>query len=221
MNTQGNAKVLFGGTFDPVHRAHISCARAVSKALDGATVELLPNASPPHRDSPSSDAKQRLAMLEIACAPYDDLSVNDWELTQSGPSWTELTLRHFRQQAPDNPLILVIGADSYANLDQWKHWQHFSELCHLVVLPRPHAKQPSVAVQQAFKLATQSQTLLEHANGYRLMLSQPNLDVSATAIRHALQRKGTCPALDNDVLAHIIEFGLYNVAENENNPLSS
>lgn len=203
--------VLFGGTFDPVHRAHISCARAVSKALNGAMVELLPNAVPPHRDQPGTSAADRLAMLELACAPHPELTVNDWELTQSGPSWTRLTLEHFRSRIGQRPLVLVIGADSLASLQHWRDWQQFPSLCHLVVLPRPGANAPEQAVLDAFPEASVGH-LLSHPAGCRLMLTRPSLDVSATAIRQALSQKGTCPAVDAEVLAHIRSHRLYNVS---------
>ena len=73
-------RVLFGGTFDPVHRAHISCARAVSRALGGAQVHLLPNAVPPHRPQPAASPAQRLAMLELAVADHPALAVDAREL---------------------------------------------------------------------------------------------------------------------------------------------
>ena len=69
----GTPLILFGGTFDPVHRAHISAARAVSKALQQAPVYLLPNAVPPHRPQPLADAGHRLAMLKLAIAAWYDV----------------------------------------------------------------------------------------------------------------------------------------------------
>ena len=205
--------ILFGGTFDPVHRAHISAARAVSKALQQAPVYLVPNAVPPHRPQPLAHAGQRLAMLKLAIAPFPQLHIDDRELRRDGPSYTIDTLLELRREHPARPLALVLGADSLAALQHWHRWQEYPALCHLVVLPRPGAAEPDERVLGAFPTAEAGQLCTLPA-GRRLMLPAPNLDVSSTAIRQALAEKGHCPALDADVLAHIHQHGLYTVAVN-------
>lgn len=204
--------VLFGGTFDPVHRAHISAARSVSRVLGNAPVHLLPNAVPPHRPQPLADGEQRLAMLELACADHPCLIPDDWELQQSGPSYSLLTLQHYRAQIGNRPLVFMIGADSFASLHHWHRWQDYADLCHLAVVPRPDSPQATDTVLATFP-ETQPERLMRHANGLRLMLQGPFLDVSATAIRQALAEKGDCPALEPAVVAHIHRHHLYNVAK--------
>lgn len=206
-------RVLFGGTFDPVHRAHISAARAVSKALGQAPVHLLPNAVPPHKPQPVASAEQRLAMVALACQGQDTLIADDWELSHTGPSYSLLTLEHFRRQSPDRPLVFMIGADSFATLHRWHRWRDYASLCHLAVVPRPGSAPADPEVCDAFPAAP-AQALCEQPAGHRLMLSGPSLNVSATAIRQALAEKGQCPALDSAVIAHIRRHHLYNVREN-------
>lgn len=205
--------IVFGGTFDPVHRAHISAARKVSRVLNGAPVRLLPNAVPPHRPQPGANAEHRLAMLQLACADHPELTVDDRELSRQGPSYTLDTLRELRRLEDSAPLILVLGADSFANLQHWHQWQAFPALCHLVVLPRPGAMAPAPDVIAAFPEGS-PQALLETPAGRRLMLSAPLLDVSATAVRQALAEKHHCPAVNPAVLAHIHRYGLYTVPAN-------
>ena len=210
-------RILFGGTFDPVHRAHIEGALAVSRTFDDALVELLPNAIPPHRDQPGASTAERLAMLELAINDHPELAINDWELTQAGPSWTRLTLEHCRAQIGHRPLVLVIGADSLASLQHWRDWQRFPTLCHLAVLPRPDADSPDPAVLAAFPEAPAT-TLATTSAGYRLMLAGPVMDISATAVRLALADTGDCPMLDAKVLDHIRAHGLYNVTQDTADP---
>ena len=204
--------VLFGGTFDPVHRAHISAARGVSRVLDGAPVHLLPNAVPPHRTQPLASGEQRLRMLELACADHPNLHPGGWELAQSGPSYSLATLQHFRQQHPERPLVFMIGADSFASLHQWHQWRDYASLCHLAIVPRPDSPLADDAVLGAFP-ETDAAGLTQQPGGLRLMLKRPFLDVSATAIRQALAEKGHCPALDDAVITHIHRHDLYNVAK--------
>lgn len=204
--------VIFGGTFDPVHRAHISAARAVSRVLGDAPVHLLPNAVPPHRPQPLASGEQRLRMLELACADHPHLYPDGWELAQPGPSYSLATLQHFRQQHPDRPLVFMIGADSFASLHQWHQWRDYTTLCHLAVVPRPDSPLADDAALEAFP-ETDAQGLAQQPCGLRLMLKRPFLDVSATAIRQALAEKGRCPALDDAVITHIHRHDLYNVAK--------
>lgn len=208
--------VLFGGTFDPVHRAHINGARAVARSLQ-APVHLLPNAVPPHRPQPGASGAHRLAMLEAAVARYPELIADDWELRQPGPSYSLHTLEHFRTVAGERPLVLLIGADSLAGLHTWHRWQDYPTLCHLAVLPRPDAGSPDPAVMQAFPEGDAA-TLCQHPAGRRLMLKRPFLNVSASAVRDALARNGHCPALSHDVEAYIQRHHLYNVPDNPKPP---
>lgn len=205
--------ILFGGTFDPVHRAHISAALAVSKALGDANVHLLPNALPPHRAQPVASSEQRLAMLNIATQNHPQLHIDERELQRSGPSWTIDTLAELRVLHPETPLVLVLGADSLASLHQWQRWQDYPALCHLAVLPRPGAPAPTAAVLDAFTESAAT-SLLQQPAGLRLMLSAPCMEVSASAIRRALAESGHSAALDDAVLAHIHQHGLYTVADN-------
>lgn len=211
--------ILFGGTFDPVHRAHISCARAAAKVF-ATTVQLLPNAQPPHRDQPQTNAEHRLAMLEIACAPFAELAVNTWELQQTGPSFMVRTLEHFRAEAGQRPLLLLIGADSLATLDSWHQWRQLPALCHLLVVPRAGASPLPAEVVNVFPEGD-ADILKTTPSGRRLMLGAPNLDVSATAIRHALADKGECAALNSDVQDYIHRHHLYNLpTHTPNNEIS-
>lgn len=210
--------VLFGGTFDPVHRAHIACAKAVSVLLNS-PVHLLPNAEPPHRDQPFSSSAQRLAMLSLACEGDDMLVIDDWELRQTGPSYSIDTLRHFRHlgtetaadtDANTRPLILLIGADSFASLHRWHQWQAFPSLCHVIVAPRPGAPRAAESVLSAFDEAD-IDALLKQPAGLRFMLDEPTLGISSSAIRDDLREKGQSNAINRKVFDYIQRQGLYNL----------
>ena len=210
--------ILFGGTFDPIHSAHVRAALAVSRALGDAPVHLLPNAVPPHRPQPRADGAQRLAMVRHACSGYRSLIADDWELRRPDgtPSFTLATLKHFRRLIGRRPLVFVVGADSFANLDQWHRWREYAALCHLAVVPRPGAATAPLRVQRAFP-AADAALLRRRPAGRRLMLANPVLDVAATEIRRALRAGGPCPQLPAAVLAHIRRHRLYNASVNTDN----
>lgn len=202
--------VLFGGTFDPVHEAHIRCARAVSEEFEQCLVYLLPNAVPPHRTQPRVRSEHRRAMLELACARYPQLLVDDRELRRDGPSYTLDTLKAYRREIGDRPLIFLLGADSYARLHQWRDWQHFPDYCHFAVAPRPGAPGPPPSVEEALPPVRQSSELLQSPAGRTLLLPGPELDIAATEVRTALEQGSHGdPAVPQPVLDYIRRRGLY------------
>lgn len=202
--------VLFGGTFDPVHEAHIRCARAVSEQFDHCPVYLLPNAVPPHRIQPHTSGAHRRAMLELACAGDPQLRVDDRELRRAGPSYTLDTLREYRAEIGERPLIFLLGADSYARLHQWRDWRHFPDYCHLAVAPRPGAPRPPPSVEQAFPPARQPAELLQSPAGRALLLESPELDIAATHVRDALEQGSHIDTrVPPAVLDYIRRHGLY------------
>ena len=153
--------VLYGGTFDPVHDGHIAVALAAAHALHSSVV-LLPSADPPHRAPPGASAEQRAAMLDLAVAGYPQLSVDRRELQRAahgradaagagcgcalpavataaaGPSYTIDTLREVRAEiGPHQPLVWLLGADAFRELQTWREWREFFALAHFVVAVRP------------------------------------------------------------------------------------
>lgn len=203
-------QILFGGTFDPIHQGHLAVALVVAKQLT-CPVTLLPNAQPPHKTGTTASAQHRLAMLQIATAPYAELVVNDWELRQSAPSWTVNTLQHWRSHFPSSPLVWVIGEDSLGELHRWHQWQQLAQLCHLAVLPRQDAKPPTPDVDTLFPQATAAQ--LHHNNsGLRIHLAMDLHPISSTQIRQQLAQHHHSKALPQSVMAYIQEHGLYGVS---------
>lgn len=130
-------RVLYGGTFDPVHDGHIAVALAAARALDS-DVALLPSADPPHRAPPGASAEQRAEMLDLAIAGCPQLSVDRRELRRPGPSYTVDTLRGVRAEiGSSQPLVWLLGADAFRELRSWREWRELFVLAHLVVAVRP------------------------------------------------------------------------------------
>ena len=91
---------VFGGTFDPVHCGHIKTVAAVRNVLNGVPVLFVPAGRPPHRAAPIADVGHRLAMLRLALAGQDGLSLDERELCRQGPSYTILTLEELKAEPP-------------------------------------------------------------------------------------------------------------------------
>ena len=130
-------RVLYGGTFDPVHNGHLAIARAVRDALD-ADVHLVPAADPPHKGDTHADAEQRAAMLQLAVAGEDGLQVDRRELRRSGPSWTLDTLLDVRAEVGlRQPLVWLVGSDSLVQLHTWHRWRELFDHAHILAVQRP------------------------------------------------------------------------------------
>ncbi len=105
---------LFGGTFDPVHIGHMRSAVEMAEQFALDELRLLPNARPPHRETPQVSAAQRLAMVERAVAGVERLTVDPRELQRDKPSYTIDTLESVRAElAADDQLFMLIGWDAF------------------------------------------------------------------------------------------------------------
>jgi len=130
-------RVLYGGTFDPLHLGHLAIARAAADALNQ-PVHLLPSADPPHRSRPGATAQQRASMLELAVGCDPRLRVDRRELGRDGPSYTVDTLRELRHELGlQVPLVWILGIDSLRQLDSWHEWRSLFDLAHVLGVERP------------------------------------------------------------------------------------
>ena len=184
-------RVFYGGTFDPVHNGHLAIARAARDLLR-AEVRLMPAADPPHRARPGADALQRIAMLELAIEHDLGLLVDRRELHRPGRSYTIDTLRDIRAGLDmHHPVALLLGADSFLDLPQWREWEELFELAHFIVAERPgnalDAGMPqALSDVMAGRWTADPADLQAAAGGRVLRLRQPLRPESATELRHRI-----------------------------------
>ena len=205
--------VILGGTFDPVHYGHLRCAEEARQKLGVKTVSLLPAGQPVHRATPRASAAQRLDMLQLAIGEFPHLDIDDREVSRGGPSYMVDTLKDFRQQWPQRPLLLLLGQDAVNRLDSWHQWPELFELAHIVILTRPSSPavySQELAEQIQKRQAASSEPLLASTAGRVLSLQVAAIDISATMIKSII-RLGRTPRgmLPASVLAYIDENSLY------------
>lgn len=129
---------ILGGTFDPVHVAHLRLAQEARARLGLSGVLWLPAGRPPHRPPPRASAEHRLAMLRLALGDRADNRIDEAELRAVVPSYTVPTLERLRrEQGEERPLVLLLGADAFLNLPGWYRWRNLFSLAHLAVATRP------------------------------------------------------------------------------------
>ena len=170
---------LFGGTFDPVHVAHLAVAESARDTLGLERVVFIPAGQPPHKPGVAiTPAADRLAMVRAAIADNAAFAVSTVELDREGPSYTVDTLEALAGAAApggSGDLALILSSEAYAGLPTWHRPERVVELATLVVTPRDGYPDPDPdLVRRAFPDAA--------ACGV-VVLDGPRLRLSASEIR--------------------------------------
>lgn len=215
----GGAIGVLGGTFDPVHLAHLRLAEEAAEAFDLEQVHLVVSAEPPHRGTPSATAEQRLAMVKAAVAGNPKLVADDRELRRPAPSYTIDTLESLRAEfGAARPIALILGADAFVLLQTWRRWLDLFGHAHIIVAHRPgweaadwrETMGPALRSQFDSRLTQDRGRLVNSPAGAIAALPITQLDISASAIR-ALLAADRSPRylLPESVLGYIDRHDLY------------
>lgn len=196
---------VFGGTFDPVHLAHLVLAERAREDLVLDRLLLIPNARPPHKPSgETTPGKDRLEMLELAAAGNDRLSPSDREIRRGGVSFTVETLRELAGEFPGEVLVLVLGEDALADLPSWREPEQIVRLAELAVARRTSEK--------GARFKASEERLPAGARIRRVEM--PLLEISSSEIRARVARgKSIRYLVPAAVEAYIHSRGLYRVEE--------
>jgi nicotinate-nucleotide adenylyltransferase len=195
-----------GGTFDPIHTAHLRATQEVAEALSLSQVRFIPGKLPPHRPQPDATADQRLAMVELAIASNERFIADDRELRREGYSYTVDTLRSLRQELGESePLVLILGLDAFQGFTSWHEWEAITTLAHLAVTSRPdYTAQPLQAWAQAMQ-TDNAEELRNSPAGKLFFTDTTALAISATDIRHQQQEQRSIRYLLPDAVYDYIQ----------------
>jgi nicotinate-nucleotide adenylyltransferase len=206
-------QAFLGGTFNPIHRAHLALAQGIAALDPRIQMSLMPNGLPPHRETPQVSAAHRLAMCRLATEEAPQIAVNDWEITQNKPSFTVDSLQQLRQvHGSKHPLAWVVGWDAFQCIDRWHRWQDLLSLGHLIVCQRGGISTSLATHLNAWFAAHQQSalnTLLNSASGAIYVHQTTPLTVSSSQIREQLRLQLPTPDLAPTVAAYIRQHGLY------------
>jgi nicotinate-nucleotide adenylyltransferase len=132
---------ILGGTFDPVHNAHLAMARAALDALGLNEILFLPTGTPRYRAAPVAEAKHRAAMLKLALAGEPRYRVDEREIKPGASAYTVDTLRSLRTElGAETEIYFLMGADQYQKLDSWHRPDQLRQLAKIALFERPGIK---------------------------------------------------------------------------------
>ncbi len=173
---------IFGGSFNPVHHAHLIVGDRFAEAMRLDRVFFIPAAVSPFKASDQSAATEgmaRVAMLQLATKDNPLFAVDSWEVEREGVSFTITTIKQYVVKYPQADLFFLIGGDQALSFNRWKEWQSIAALAQLCIADRPGTVAPARWTQLLTSLSVQER------QPERIRV--PRLEISSTDIRHRLR----------------------------------
>lgn len=189
---------IFGGSFDPVHNAHVALARLALDELQLDELRWVPAGQAWQKARPLTDATHREAMLRLAIAGEPRFSVSRIELDRAGASFTLDTVREMQNAHHGAQWFLLIGQDQYAGFHTWQGWQ---ELLGRVTLAVAQRSVPASAGDSAASWAVDAQV----QRAAHAAVTLPMMDVSSTEIRQRVAAGQGIDALVPPAVARYID----------------
>ncbi len=211
----------FGGTFDPVHKGHLTIGRSLVKLFGLDRFFFLPAFHAPHKpDRPPTSGYHRYAMLCLATCDEQNISVSTLELDKREKRYTIDTLAEIKALHPGSKVFFVMGADSWTDIRTWHDWENLLLSHNHIVVTRPGYEigfsHVTAGVRERIvdlRNGSTDSAQLTHANPRIYVTDIALIDVSATEIRQDI---ATDDILDNsdavpaEVAKYIEKYELYN-----------
>lgn len=214
---------IMGGTFDPIHYAHLHIAEEVRQAVPLDKVLFIPAAQPPHKSDPTiTPPEHRLEMVRLATAGNPCFEVSPIEIEMGGKSYSVRTVERLREQyGSEAELYFITGVDAFAEIATWFEVERLLTLCNFVVISRPHF--PFQQIEAVPYIQPDARPLLMDMDGGRpiaiatlrsgksmVLLNTLLLDISATDLRSRIRSgKSVRYLLPGVVESYIMSHLLY------------
>ncbi len=137
---------VIGGSFDPIHFGHLRIAQIALEEHQLKEILFIPSGNPPHKNTKDlSPGIDRLNMVKLAVRDNQNFTVCDYEIYESGITYTILTIKELQKQYPkDTVFAFILGADAFLDMDSWKDLEEFLSMVELIVLSRSYYKTSKV-----------------------------------------------------------------------------
>jgi nicotinate-nucleotide adenylyltransferase len=191
--------LIYGGAFDPPHRAHVQLPPRARDAIGADLLLYVPAAAAPLKEGPAASNMDRIGMLEAALEGEPDIAIATLELERGGSSYTIDTLEHITSRRPNLTLRLLIGADQARQFHEWKQAREIIELAEPAVMLRPPAEEAEDLLEDMAPHWSESET----ASWRRRLVELPAIDASSTRARELLARSPADPELERLLTAPV------------------
>ena len=194
---------IMGGTFNPIHNAHLMMAQAAYEQYKLDEVWFMPSKNPPHKQKQDilSD-EHRKRMIQFAIDEIPHFVFSDMELKRQGTTYTCDTLEQLHKDLPEAEIYFILGGDSLQDFESWYHPEKIVKLCTILA-----ASREGLSDQETKELCN---SLSQKLKGTILPVSMPQLRISSAIIRERLSNgesaEGYCP---EKVLYYMKLHGLY------------
>ncbi|WP_294372100.1 nicotinate-nucleotide adenylyltransferase [uncultured Clostridium sp.] len=172
---------VIGGTFDPIHNAHLYIAYEAQKQLGLDKIIFMPAGMQPFKiGNKVTDSHLRYNMVEIAIESYEKFSVSAYEIEKKGISFTYETLEHLKNILDkDCEIFFITGADCLMSIDRWKEAERIFSLCTFVVFSRGGF--------QSEEIRNKKKQVEDKFNCRIIVLELKQLEISSTDIRERIK----------------------------------
>lgn len=193
---------VFGGTFNPIHNAHINLAKQFLTALKLDKILIVPTFVPPHKEAKNlAQAQARLDMCGLAIGDIAQFELCDYEIKKSDTSYTYQTLEHLKKVYPEDSLYLLMGSDMFLTLQEWKNPRRIMELAYICAGSRSKGE---------YLRITQHKPFLEKMGARCIVVGIEPVEMSSTEIRDRIKSKENMQVyLPQKVMDYIEANSLY------------
>ncbi|MBS6183539.1 MAG: nicotinate-nucleotide adenylyltransferase [Clostridium celatum] len=170
---------MMGGTFNPIHLAHLYIAYEAKETLNLDKVIFMVAGNPPHKkESSVIDSNYRYDMVKMAIKDYPGFEISDYEIQKQGYSYTYETLKYLKGDEGEVELFFIAGADSLMDIEKWKNPELVLSNCTFVAFNRGEYDKET--------LERQKKKLQDKYNSNIILLDISNLDISSSMIRERI-----------------------------------
>ncbi len=193
---------IFGGSFNPIHNAHIKLAKRFVEEVALDKVVFVPTFMTPLKDnSEVIESEHRLEMCKLGVSCHEEFEVSDIEITREGMSYSSDTISHFKEKYPEDELYFIMGADMFLTLEKWHEFEYIFNNVTLLTAPRDDCDY----TQLCAKVSEYSKY------GCKVYISRNYIEnLSSTLIRDMIKENGDVSAyLNHKVISYIKKHKLY------------
>jgi nicotinate-nucleotide adenylyltransferase len=182
---------IFGGSFNPIHCGHVALVEKIKHVLTFKALIIIPCKIQPLKGELELPQELRLQMLQAVFAKSDGISISDYELRSPNPSYSILTVQHYKKFYHDDEIFWILGSDSFLTLPFWYKFEELAKICKFIVVQR---KQQDLQLEKAEKKEMDYfRKKYPFVNFIELNLDLPA--ISSTEIRLKLKNKESCEGL--------------------------